>query len=146
MQFVRLLSGAYLWTSGRMNEGVTTELGAPRVAGDCQESREVVAGGDVPRPAPAISIRTAADVVAEPVPWLWKERLALGKIAVVAGAANVGKSLRLCPQPKKTTATARWGEDRREGNTSSRLSSSRLPFAPSRLRGLALGRRQTPVQ
>ena len=29
----------------------------------------------------------------EPLRWLWKDHLARGKIAVVSGAANVGKSL-----------------------------------------------------
>jgi hypothetical protein len=38
-------------------------------------------------------VRMAAEVPAQPVRWLWKDQLALGKIAVVAGAANVGKSL-----------------------------------------------------
>jgi len=35
----------------------------------------------------------ATEVEAQPVRWLWQDQLALGKIAVVAGAANVGKSL-----------------------------------------------------
>jgi len=38
-------------------------------------------------------VRMATEVAAQPVRWLWEGRLALGKIAVVAGAANVGKSL-----------------------------------------------------
>jgi len=33
----------------------------------------------------ALSIRTAADVVPEPVRWLGRENFALGKVAVVAG-------------------------------------------------------------
>jgi hypothetical protein len=40
-----------------------------------------------------VVVRMAAEVAAQPVRWLWKDRLALGKIAVVAGGANVGKSL-----------------------------------------------------
>ena len=32
-------------------------------------------------------------MAAQPLRWLWKDQLALRKIAVVAGAANVGKSL-----------------------------------------------------
>jgi hypothetical protein len=35
----------------------------------------------------------AAEVAAQRVRWLWQDQLPLGKIAVVAGAANVGKSL-----------------------------------------------------
>ena len=38
-------------------------------------------------------VRMAAELAAQPVRWLWKDQLALGKIAVVAGAANVGKSM-----------------------------------------------------
>jgi len=38
-------------------------------------------------------VRMATEVPAQPVRWLWEDQLALGKIAVVAGVANVGKSL-----------------------------------------------------
>ena len=36
---------------------------------------------------------SAADVPAEAVRWLWKDHFAIGKISLVAGTANVGKSL-----------------------------------------------------
>ena len=45
------------------------------------------------RPMLRAVVRMAAEVAAQPVRWLWTDHLALGKIAVVAGAANVGKSL-----------------------------------------------------
>jgi len=45
------------------------------------------------RPILRAVVRMAAEVAAQPVRWLWEGQLALGKIAVVAGAANVGKSL-----------------------------------------------------
>jgi putative DNA primase/helicase len=45
------------------------------------------------RPMLRAVVRMAADMAAQPVRWLWKDQLALGKIAGVAGAANVGKSL-----------------------------------------------------
>ena len=45
-------------------------------------------------------VRMAAEVAAQPVRWLWQEQLALGKIAVVAGAANVGKSLLVIALPR----------------------------------------------
>jgi hypothetical protein len=45
------------------------------------------------RPMLRAVVRMAAEVAAQPVRWLWEDQLALGKIAVVAGAANVGKSL-----------------------------------------------------
>jgi hypothetical protein len=45
------------------------------------------------RPMLRAVVRMAAEVAAQPVRWSWEEQLALGKIAVVAGAANVGKSL-----------------------------------------------------
>jgi hypothetical protein len=38
-------------------------------------------------------LQAVVRMAAQPVRWLWKDQLALGKIAVVAGAANVGKSL-----------------------------------------------------
>src|SRR5580704_6524095 len=45
------------------------------------------------RPMLRAVVRMAAEVAAQPVRWLWQDHFALGKIAVVAGAANVGKSL-----------------------------------------------------
>ena len=45
------------------------------------------------RPILRAVVRMAAEVAAQPVRWLWEDQLALGKIAVVAGAANVGNSL-----------------------------------------------------
>jgi hypothetical protein len=45
------------------------------------------------RPMMRAVVRMAAEVAALPIRWLWKDQLALGKIAVVAGASNVGKSL-----------------------------------------------------
>jgi len=67
---------------------MTTETVALRPEVGCQGTSKKGGHG---RPAPAV--RTAADVVAEPVRWLWKDHFALGKIAVVAGVGNVGKSL-----------------------------------------------------
>jgi hypothetical protein len=46
------------------------------------------------RPArPLEQFCTAADVPAEPVDWLWKNHFAPRKLSVVAGPANVGKTL-----------------------------------------------------
>jgi putative DNA primase/helicase len=64
----------------------TNVLVARRAVGDCQ-ARSDAEG------RPELAVRTAADVVAEPVRWLWKDHFPLGKISVVAGASNVGKSL-----------------------------------------------------
>jgi hypothetical protein len=36
---------------------------------------------------------TAADFPVEAVQWLWKDHFAIGKISLVVGTANVGKSL-----------------------------------------------------
>jgi hypothetical protein len=52
-----------------------------------------------PTPVPSgqalanLSLRTAADVAPQSVRWLWNGHLPLGKIAVVAGASDAGKSL-----------------------------------------------------
>ena len=56
------------------------------------EPAEGVATGDGD-PDGRWRVCTAADVPAEPVRWLWKDHFALGKISVVAGSANVGKTL-----------------------------------------------------
>ena len=39
---------------------------------------------------------TAADVPVQAVRWLWKDHFAIGKISLVVGTANVGKSLLVC--------------------------------------------------
>ena len=64
---------------GRGNDGA----GAKPSGGNSQPARPILRA----------VVRMAAEVAAQPVRWLWEEQLALGKIAVVAGAANVGKSL-----------------------------------------------------
>ena len=66
---------------------MTTETVALRPEVGCQGTSKKGGHG---RPAPAV--RTAADVVAEPVRWLWKDHFALGKIAVVAGISNGSKT------------------------------------------------------
>jgi putative DNA primase/helicase len=41
---------------------------------------------------PALIIQCAADVTPQPVEWLWPERIALGKLTLIAGEAGLGKS------------------------------------------------------
>ena len=53
------------------------------------EGTGIKPAGRTARPA----LRAVVRMAAQPVRWLWKDQLALGTIAMVAGAANVGKSL-----------------------------------------------------
>jgi hypothetical protein len=53
-------------------------------------------------------VRVAAEVAAQPVRWLWKDQWALGKISVVAGAANVGKSLVTGDFAARVSVRAAW--------------------------------------
>jgi hypothetical protein len=48
-----------------------------------------------PLAAPELETVTAADVAPEPVEWLWPERFALGKLGLVIGEPDIGKSLLL---------------------------------------------------
>jgi len=43
--------------------------------------------------APVPVLKCLADVKAEPVRWLWRERIALGKLTLLAGDPGIGKSL-----------------------------------------------------
>jgi hypothetical protein len=61
------------------------------------------------RPMLRAVVRMAAEVAAQPVQWLWKDHLALGKIAVVAEAANVGKALLATGDfPARVSVGAAW--------------------------------------
>ena len=41
---------------------------------------------------PELIARCAADVKPEPLEWLWRGRVALGKLTLIAGEAGLGKS------------------------------------------------------
>lgn len=46
-----------------------------------------------PRAEPApLEVHTVADITAQPVEWLWPNRIALGKVTLVAGVPGLGKS------------------------------------------------------
>jgi hypothetical protein len=47
-------------------------------------------------PKPRTVSRCAADIEPEPIAWLWNERLALGKLALLAGQPGLGKSHMSC--------------------------------------------------
>jgi hypothetical protein len=44
------------------------------------------------RSGPELIAQCAADVMPEPVEWLWPGRIALGKLTLIAGEAGLGKS------------------------------------------------------
>ncbi len=51
------------------------------------------AGKAKPEPVPTGWVELAARMPVEPVSWLWRNVLAVGKITVVAGVVGVGKSM-----------------------------------------------------
>jgi hypothetical protein len=56
----------------------------------------------------------AADVVPEPVTWLWRGRIALGKLTLIAGLAGLGKSQLTLAMTAAVTTGGEWpcGEER----------------------------------
>lgn len=50
----------------------------------------------------------ASDVKIEPVEWLWEDRIALGKVTVVAGHPGGGKSQATCDIAARVTTGAKW--------------------------------------
>jgi len=52
--------------------------------------------------------RCLADIDAEPIRWLWPNRFALGKLALVAGAPGLGKSQLMCAMAAAVTTGGTW--------------------------------------
>ena len=68
--------------------GLTAEVGQAAVAAIGESALNSGLGaGCLP-----VLVRRVADVVAEPIRWLWRNRLALGKLALLAGHPGLGKS------------------------------------------------------
>ena len=64
------------------------------------------AGRDAPRPV-AVWVR-ASEVKVEPVRWLWPGRVALGKLTIIAGHPDCGKSFISCDMAARVTTGAPW--------------------------------------
>jgi putative DNA primase/helicase len=66
-------------------------------------------GGLTPDPlADSISVTLASAVEPKPVQWLWKDRLALGKMTIFSGAPGVGKTMIECYVASIATSGGRW--------------------------------------
>jgi hypothetical protein len=68
--------------------------------------RALAAGSD--GPAPAVILRSAADLTPEPVRWLWPGWLAAGKLHIVAGAPGTGKTTLAMAVAATLTTGGRW--------------------------------------
>jgi hypothetical protein len=55
-----------------------------------------------------VEARCLADVDPVPISWLWPERLALGKLSLIAGAPGLGKSQLTCALTAAVTTGGRW--------------------------------------
>ena len=95
--------------------GLIDELGDAAVQGAIvasiqaggREAREARAAAD-DRSSPNAIVRCAADIEPEPILWLWPQRMALGKIALLAGQPGVAKSQFACWLTAAVTAGACW--------------------------------------
>nr|WP_072377652.1 AAA family ATPase [Hyphomicrobium sp. NDB2Meth4] len=97
--------------------GLSDELGADAVqevivaslqAGE-RKARDERAGDNDPSAARAI-VRCAAEIEPEHISWLWPLRIALGKIALLAGLPGVGKSQLMSWMAATITTGERWPE------------------------------------
>ena len=59
------------------------------------------------RPEAMFAARCLADVEAEPIRWLWKGRIALGKVNLFGGIPSLGKSQLTCAFAAAVTPAAR---------------------------------------
>ena len=67
--------------------------------------------GDPPtyeEPAPRAVWVRASDVTVEPVRWLWPGRVALGKLTIIAGHPDCGKSFISCDMAARVTTGSAW--------------------------------------
>lgn len=68
---------------------------------------------DTAKPA-TISTRCLADIVAQPISWLWPGRIAKGKITIIAGNPGLGKSQLCAAIASVVTRGGTWPVDRHE--------------------------------
>src|SRR5215204_564826 len=60
------------------------------------------------RQAPHLEVLQLSNVQPKPIEWLWKDRIAIGKVTVLAGDGGQGKSTILCDLAARTTTGERW--------------------------------------
>ena len=61
---------------------------------------------------PGVSMRRVADIKARPIDWLWDERIARGKVTILAGHPGLGKSQFALSIAAIVSSGARWPVDR----------------------------------
>ncbi len=74
--------------------------------------------GEIATEAAPVLFRRMSDVEATPVKWLWQDRIACGKIGIIAGEPGVGKSQITCMMAATITAGRKWpdGTDAPQGS------------------------------
>src|SRR5215204_3319704 len=60
------------------------------------------------RQAPHLEVLQLSNVQPKPIEWLWKDRIAIGKVTVLAGDGGQGKSTILCDLAARTTTGEQW--------------------------------------
>jgi hypothetical protein len=63
-----------------------------------------------------ISYRRASDIQAEPIPWLWPDRIARGKVSMLAGNPGLGKSQITASMAAIASTGGLWPADRTNVN------------------------------
>ena len=76
---------------GKQSRYDSTGFGRPAGRASVQFTSGMRAAGAA---GPPVILQPAARCAVEPLRWLWKDHFALGKLAVVAGAAEVGDFVR----------------------------------------------------
>ena len=61
-----------------------------------------------PRRGDQLVIRRASDIEPQPVKWLWPNRIAIGKVTIVAGEPGLGKSQLTCAMAAAVTTVVQW--------------------------------------
>lgn len=71
--------------------------------------------------APLVVYRRMSEVQAKPITWLWPERIARGKVAIIAGNPGLGKSQFTCSLAAITTTGGAWPVDKTVCETGSAI-------------------------
>ena len=61
-----------------------------------------------PRRGDQLVIRRASDIEPQPVTWLWPNRIAIGKVTIIAGEPGLGKSQLTCSVAAAVTTGGAW--------------------------------------
>lgn len=68
---------------------------------------------------PGLDIVCINDVKAKPIEWLWPNRIAIGKVSMLAGEGGLGKSTILCDLAARSTTGERWPDGSNNGEAGS---------------------------